>query len=137
MKSILITGLSGSGKTTFSKSLITELQKKYIVDYFNADEIRTKYDDWDFSQAGRQRQLERMIHFKNTSNNDIVIFDFICPKESFRKLLSADTVVWMDTIKNSRYEDTDQIFESPTFYSYRVTDWSQSAKIISEIASLV
>jgi adenylylsulfate kinase len=57
MSKILIFGLPGSGKTTFAKKLISE--KK--IAYFNADEVRKMFNDWDFTEAGRIRQAQRMI----------------------------------------------------------------------------
>ena len=51
MKVILIMGLPGSGKTTLAKELVPLLNAKWL----NADEVRTKYNDWDFSAEGRVR----------------------------------------------------------------------------------
>jgi hypothetical protein len=41
----------------------------------------------------------------------------------------------MNTINEGRYEDTNRIFEIPTDYSYKVTDWSDNNKykILSKI----
>ena len=40
---ILVFGLPGSGKTTFARQLAVNMA------YFNADEIRKMFNDWDFS----------------------------------------------------------------------------------------
>ena len=63
---ILVYGLPGSGKTYFSK------QFKNIMDnviHINADEVRTEANDWDFSEEGRKRQLNRMIEKENIGKN--------------------------------------------------------------------
>ncbi|SVC63771.1 uncharacterized protein METZ01_LOCUS316625, partial [marine metagenome] len=56
MKRILICGLSNSGKTTLAKRLAEILDN---ADWYNADKIRKKFKDWDFSPAGRKRQMKR------------------------------------------------------------------------------
>ena len=38
--------------------------------------------------------------------NKHVIVDFICPTPQTRKDFNADFVIWMDTIKEGRFEDT-------------------------------
>ena len=110
---ILIFGLPGSGKTTFAK----ELSYHFLVPHFNADVLREFTNDWDFSISGRKRQLNRMKLF------EYGILDFICPYESYRKELNADFFIWMDTIKESKYEDTNKIFEEPKKYDIRITKW--------------
>ncbi len=113
---ILIIGLSGSGKTTLAKELSVSLNAMHL----NADELRTKYNDWDFSDAGRLRQAHRI---KNLSDKyDLVVCDFIAPKAIHRYIVGADILIWMDTVKSSQYKDTDKIFETPVDYNYKVTE---------------
>ena len=71
---ILIFGLPGSGKSTFAKKLIAD--KK--IAYFNADEVRKMFNDWDFTEAGRIRQAQRMIGLTAYAQGHCVI-DFVCP----------------------------------------------------------
>lgn len=107
---ILVMGLPGSGKTTFA----TELAKKLSATHLNADAIRKEYDDWDFSVDGRNRQMNRMYTLSRKATTDYVVMDFICPFPECRKKIDADYVVWVDTIKEGRYDDTNQMFIPPT-----------------------
>ena len=125
MKIILIMGLPGAGKTT----LANELEKLIESKRLNADEIRRAANDWDFSEEGRKRQAKRMadaaLKLKNEGNN--VIADFICPTPEARKLFPADYIVWVDTIKKGRFEDTNQMFVKPEKFDCHVT--TQDAKV--------
>ena len=125
MKIILIMGLPGAGKTT----LANELAKLIKCKRLNADEIRKAANDWDFSEEGRTRQSKRMAEaaLKMKNEGSIVIADFICPTPEARKLFPADYVVWVDTIKKGRFEDTNQMFVKPEKYDYHVT--TQDAKV--------
>ena len=59
---ILIMGLPGSGKTFLAK----KISKILKADWLNADQVRGRYNDWDFSFSGITRQVHRM---KNLANN--------------------------------------------------------------------
>jgi adenylylsulfate kinase len=125
---ILITGLPGSGKTTMAHALGLALPNFYWI---NGDAMRDAHHDWDFSYQGRRRQAERMASASLMYRPSIV--DFVCPKEEFRHIIGADIVVWMNTIKESRYPDTDDIFEPPFCYDYIVREYHE----INEIAQLI
>ena len=120
---ILVMGLSGSGKTTISQQLVELLSKNKTVEWFNADDIRTLYDDWDFSSNGRIRQATRLRKISNNSIADYVICDFIAPLPESRNIFNADFIIWMNTTKNSKYEDTDQAFIDPHEYNYMISDF--------------
>jgi adenylylsulfate kinase len=130
---ILIMGLPGAGKTTFAQELVTRLMLRHTVQWFNADAVRKEYNDWDFSAEGRLRQVHRMCDLTNQSNADFVICDFVCPIQAYRDIFDADMSVWIDTIDSGRYADTNQIFEPPKNYSYRIKDWSTSTRVIDWI----
>ena len=118
-------GLPGAGKTTLANELAPLLKAKRV----NADEVRKAANDWDFSEEGRKRQSKRMsklaLNLKNEGN--YVIADFICPTPEARNLFPADYIIWVDTIKEGRFEDTNQMFVKPEKYDFHVT--TQDAKL--------
>lgn len=129
---ILIMGLPGAGKTTLALNLIRLLSPNVL--WLNADEIRKKYDDWDFSHEGRIRQSQRMRDIAEKSDKKYIIADFVCPLPEMRKIYDADFTVWVDTIKEGRFEDTNKAFIQPETYDVRVTeqDAGKWAKVIYE-----
>ena len=104
-------GLPGSGKSYLAK----ELSKDLNFTWLNADKIRKKNSDWDFSFTGRKRQAERMSNLANLEikKNKSVIVDFVCPLNLTRKIFNPDLIIWMNTIKKSRFNNTNKIFEKP------------------------
>jgi len=108
-KTILVFGLPGSGKST----LANKLSKKLDADHYNADQVREMFNDWDFSEMGRRRQAERMKQLGKDSKKQWAILDFVCPTQALRDIVDADVVVFMDTIEEGRYEDTNALFEYP------------------------
>ena len=117
-------GLPGSGKTTLANELGPMLNAKRL----NADEVRKEANDWDFSAEGRKRQAKRMaeLALKLKNEGNYVVADFICPTPEARKLFPADYIVWVDTIKEGRFDDTNKMFVKPDKYDFHVT--SQDAK---------
>ena len=118
-------GLPGSGKTTLASKLAPLLNAKRL----NNDEVRKAANDWDFSEEGRVRQSKRMaeLALKLKSEGNFVIADFICPTPEARSLFPADYIAWVDTIKEGRFEDTNQMFVKPEKYDCHVT--TQDAKV--------
>ena len=118
-------GLPGSGKTTLASELASLINAKRI----NADEVRKAANDWDFSEEGRSRQAKRMADLakKIKDEGNYVIADFICPTPKARNLFPADYIVWVDTIKKGRFDDTNQMFVKPEKYDCHVT--TQDAKV--------
>ena len=139
-------GLPGAGKTYLAQALKKYLETngdlmkinpsrvmtyegipgpgfmKVGVDWFNADDVRKKYNDWDFSNEGRIRQSLRMFQFAIECTGEFVICDFVAPLVEMRNNFKADWTIWVDTIKEGRYEDTNKAFIPPEQYDFRVTE---------------
>ena len=127
MKIILIMGLPGAGKTTLANELAPLLNAKRL----NADEVRKAANDWDFSEEGRTRQAKRMSDFalKLKEEGNFVVADFICPTPKARSAFPADYIIWVDTIKEGRFEDTNKMIIKPDKFDFHVTsqdasDWA-------------
>ena len=125
---ILIMGLPGAGKTHLAKRLQVHLN----CAWYNADKVREMANDWDFTDAGRRRQSERMNTFAlfEGTRGRTVICDFVCPTGETRKQFSADLTIWMDTIEAGRYEDTNKVFEPPEEVTYRIKGFMSDEEII-------
>ena len=118
---ILIFGLPGSGKSTLSEPFAELIGGIWI----NADQVREHYNDWDFTPEGRMRQAMRMKFLADgvVRAGKTAIADFVCPTEAARTEFNPDYTVWMDTIKEGRFEDTNRMFEKPAKYDYHVNKW--------------
>ena len=112
-------GLPGAGKTTLAKLLVPMFNAVWL----NADEVRKEANDWDFSEMGRSIQANRMKRLADEAiqSNRNVVADFVCPTEHTREDFDADYIIWMDTIKESKYEDTNKMFEQPKNFDFKVT----------------
>jgi hypothetical protein len=143
---ILVMGLPGAGKTYFAERLKQFLETngdifkvnpnrimnyegipdhammKVTVDWFNADDVRRRFNDWDFSRDGRIRQSLRMFEFAIKCTGEFVICDFVAPLPEMRHNFKADWTIWMDTIDAGRYEDTNRAFVAPDVYDFRITE---------------
>jgi len=141
---ILIMGLPGAGKTflatALKKFLETNSSIRHMpvsrminqemapsaysctVDWFNADDVRKRFNDWDFSREGRIRQSIRMADFALSCTSDYVICDFVAPLVEMRNNFKADWTIWVDSIAAGRYEDTNRAFVEPEVYDFRVTE---------------
>ena len=139
-------GLPGSGKTYLATALKAYLERNgdifrinpgrvlnfegtpsanafsVRVDWFNADDIRKRFNDWDFSREGRIRQSLRMAEFAFKCSGEFVICDFVAPLPEQRFNFKADWCIWMDTIDAGRYADTNQAFVPPEVYDFRITE---------------
>lgn len=130
-------GLPGAGKTYFATALKNYIENfsdfynmqaesivgsRATVEWFNADDVRKRFNDWDFSVEGRVRQSHRMRELSDQSTADFVIVDFVAPLPEMRYNFKADWCIWMDTIDAGRFEDTNRMFTPPDVYDFRITE---------------
>jgi adenylylsulfate kinase-like enzyme len=133
---IQIIGLPGSGKTELAKAL----KERINAIHLNADEVRaTVNSDLGFTpddrleQARRMGEMARLISKQGVAP---VIVDFVCPTELTRAAFGKpDILVFMDTIQEGRFEDTNKIFERPeqydaTFENHRLSAYEKATVII-------
>jgi adenylate kinase family enzyme len=117
---IQIIGLPGSGKTT----LATALKERINAIHLNADYVRaTVNSDLGFTiedrieHARRLGEMARMLD----GQGQIVIVDFICPTELTRAAFGKpDILVWVDRIREGRFEDTNKMWEEPEKFDARI-----------------
>lgn len=113
-------GLPGSGKTTLAVDLVNMLMP--YAEWFNAGEVRSMHNDWDFSSEGRIRQSVRMRELAEQSNAKVVVCDFVAPLKEMREIFNPDVLIWMDTILEGRFEDTNSIFSKPDYCDFHITE---------------
>ncbi len=121
-RKILIMGLPGAGKTTLAAALTPRLSAVH----FNADEVRRHVNrDLGFSESDRTEQARRMgwLCDQVVKAGGFAIADFICPTPIARTAFSEGGdpfIVWVDRIKQGRFEDTNRMFVAPERYDLRV-----------------
>ncbi len=135
---IQIIGLPGSGKTFLASALKERLNAIHL----NADEVRaTVNSDLSFTpedrieQARRMGEMARLIAKQGVAP---VVVDFVCPTDLTRAAFGKpDILVFMDTLAEGRFEDTNKMFERPTefdvsFISHNLDADAKASHIIKK-----
>ncbi len=118
-RKILMMGLPGAGKTTVARLLAPMLNAVM----FNADEVRANINrELGFSHEDRIEHARRMgwLCDRVVDAGGTAIADFICPTPQTRAAFGEAFVVWVDRIKEVRFEDTNCLFVRPTTYDVRI-----------------
>jgi cytidyltransferase-like protein len=119
-RKILIMGLPGAGKTTLAGVLAPLLNA--VV--FNGDAVRSNVSrDLGFSYQDRVEHAVRMCWMcdRVVEAGGTVIADFVCPTPATRAAFGEAFVIWVDRIKESRFDDTNRMFIAPDRVDLQVT----------------
>lgn len=116
---IQVIGLPGSGKTTLASKLANRINAIHL----NADYVRSTINaDLGFSPEHRienARRLGEIAKMLSLQGCDVVV-DFICPTTETREAFGKpDICIWMDTIEEGRFDDTNKMWVKPTDFDYR------------------
>ena len=134
---IQIIGLPGSGKTTLAKAL----KERINAIHLNADEVRASVNsDLGFTKEDRIEQARRMGEMARLIANQgvaPVIVDFVCPTKETREAFGKpDILVFMYTIQQGRFEDTNKIFQRPKEFMFWIDSWDYEHELL-DIAYMI
>lgn len=135
-RKILVCGLPGAGKTTLTRLLAPKLGAVL----FNADEVRANINkDLGYSLEDRIEQATRMgwLCDRVVQAGCVAIADFVCPTPQTRTAFGAGFVIWVDRIKEGRFEDTNRLFIPPESFDVRVTAEGQPEFWVEHIVSKI
>ena len=138
---VLIMGLFGAGKTSTAVKLQDHLAKSGLSSaHINSDRVREATENWRFDDDGRIAAAQWMVKTANQILNeakiDVVIYDTIACLQEQRVILDADITLFMDTVKSSKYADTDAEFERPSG-CWTVTSFDQLAEAFDLVVEIV
>jgi hypothetical protein len=124
---IQIIGLPGSGKTELAKAL----KERINAIHLNADEVRaTVNSDLGFTPEDRLEQARRMGEMARLISKQgvaPVIVDFVCPTDLTRAAFGKpDILIYMNTIKEGRFEDTNKMFVEPLYFDMEYTGFTDN-----------
>lgn len=125
---VLVFGLPGSGKGDVAKYLSEQIRGVHL----DVCAIRTNMNDWSMSIQSRIKVNE---HLKSAalgaeSCDKIVIMESLAEFPDIRRDLNPDYIVWVDTISECTYDDTNLFFQQPIedmeHIDYKITDINDS-----------
>ncbi|BAG41687.1 adenosine 5'-phosphosulfate kinase [Ralstonia phage phiRSL1] len=141
-KTIMIQGLPGSGKTT----LALAIQKRLSAIHFNADWARANITTHlSFEEKDRVIQAKTLGRLARCvmEQGSWVIVDFVCPTRTTRgafftqfKEVSDVFSVWMNTIQEGRFADTNKLYQKPGVgaFQYSVDEYLQTPEDFERVA---
>ncbi len=117
-KVVLLTGLSGAGKTTLGKALTEKFKEEDIkCEHLDGDEVRKIIPLTGFDKESRIQHINRIAYLASIlERNDItVVASFIAPykecREFFRKLCNNYIEVYVSTpIEVCEHRDTKGLY---------------------------
>ena len=138
---VLIMGLSGAGKTSTAVKLQDHLSKHgFSAVHINSDRVREATENWSFDYDGRITAAKWLVKTANQildeAKIDVVIYDTIACLQEQRDILGADITLFLDTVKSSKYADTDAEFERPSG-CWTVTSFDQLTEAFDVIVEIV
>jgi adenylylsulfate kinase len=91
------TGQPGAGKTTLAKALKENLEMQNLKDvvHIDGDDIRSIFNNTDYSRAGREKNIQlaqQIAHFLTIKGLDVVVSlvsPYLEQRENFKKLLGS------------------------------------------------
>ena len=145
-KVIFIHGLPGSGKTTIAWKIKELLNAVHI----NADWARgTITKHLGFKPADRLKQAQAMACVSRMvfEQGPWVVADLVCPTKDtryaffdvFKNPKNDVFSVWMNTIEESRFEDTNRLYQKPGIgsYNYKVDGYQTDDQLLEHAEIIV
>ena len=123
-------GLPGSGKTWLG----SRIAEKFNIPFWDSDVVRKTYNDWDFSGQGRDRQSMRMR--KLAEVDPISISAFIAPLPGYVRNFFPDKLIFMDTVRECQYEDTNKLFQPPQKSDIRIVKRIDENQLYSSLEDI-
>ena len=124
------TGQPGSGKTTLAKHLVTYLKSTQNVIHVDGDDLRLIFDNKDYSEKGRRRNIERaqdISLFMNKTGYDVVV-SLVSPfknqRDEFKKISDCIEIYVHTTEIRGRESFHVKEYEAPSenFIEINTTD---------------
>ena len=123
-------------KNCSESSALGKLQE--VKEHWESETVGTRYSISEtrkqFYAEIRQARYELEPFIKSfadfeKSHSRFVICDFICPTKETRDIFQPDIVIFMDTIKKGRFEDTNKMFEDPKSVDFHINKWNETNHI--------
>jgi adenylylsulfate kinase len=88
------TGQPGAGKTTLAKYLVEYYQENCVI-HIDGDDLRSLFNNKDYSEAGRRKNIERaqdIALFMNSKGYEVVV-SLVAPYKDQRDLFKSQNSV--------------------------------------------